>query len=476
MKTFDMGRIKNVHLMGIGGCGVGAIAKILIEMGYKVSGSDLKENANTIRLRDMGAHIFFGHLESNVREADLVVYSSAISKDNPELKEAQAKQIQTVPRAEMLSWIMSQSKVPIAIAGTHGKTTTTSMVSLVFDRTAQKPTFLIGGENNDVGGNAALGGGQYSIAEADESDGSFLLLRPRVEVVTNIEADHLDHYSGIEAVFKAFLDFTALLPPDGTLIICTDSEYNRKLLAEAETEAKIITYGLDRDAQLTARNIVPGEGSSKFEVYDKGKLLGEIKLNVPGRHNVENSLAAVACGLEAGIDFLGISSALRCFTGVKRRFQLIGKAMGVLIYDDYGHHPTEISVTLRSARSSWASVRRLICVFQPHRYTRTMHLKKEFGSCFTDADKVIITDIYAASEAPIAGISGQTLADEIASNGHKDVTYIQKKQEITDHLAGLVEEGDLVLTAGAGDIHLIGKELYARLRETQRKLNSPNGK
>ena len=471
-----MARIKNIHLIGIGGCGVGAVGKILLEMGYKVSGSDIKENANTMRLKEMGAHLFFGHEASNVREADIVVYSSAISKDNPEILEAAARQIQIIPRAEMLSWIMAQSKVSIAVAGTHGKTTTTSMVSLVFDRTGQNPTFLIGGENNDVGGNARMGKGHYSIAEADESDGSFLLLKPKIEVITNIEADHLDYYSGIDMIFKSFLDFTDLLPDTGTLIICGDSENNRKLLLETGTQAKVITYGIEKEAQIMAKNIVPGEGSSKFEVFNKGRLLGEIKLNVPGRHNVENSLAAIACGLCAGLDFLAISSALRCFTGVKRRFQLIGKAMGVLIYDDYGHHPTEIEVTLRSARISWASVKRIICVFQPHRYSRTMHLRKEFGKCFADADMVIVTDIYAASEAPIEGISGETVVDEINKNGKKDVVYIQKKQDITDHLFEIVKEGDLVITAGAGDIYLIGKELYARLREAQRIMNPPNGK
>ncbi len=465
MKQFDMNRAKNIHLIGIGGCGVGAIAKILIEMGYKVSGSDLKESANTIRLRDLGAHLFFEHAASNVREADIVVYSSAISKENPELAEALAKQIKCIPRAEMLSWILSQSKIPIAIAGTHGKTTTTSMASLVFDKCETNPTFLIGGETNDVGGNARKGNGRYAIAEADESDGSFLFLRPKISVVTNIEADHLDHYSGIENILDTFVEFVNLLPKDGCLILCADHPNNKILLKRIETEAKVVLYGVSEDSNIRARNITNGEGSIKFEVLKDGKPLGDVKLNVPGLQNMENSLAAIAIALESGLDFMSINSALRCFTGVRRRFQLIGKVAEILIYDDYGHHPTEISVTLKSAKQSWSSVKRLICVFQPHRYSRTMHLKEEFGKAFGEADNIIITDVYSAGEAPISGISGETIVDEIKKNKNSNVTYIPKKQEIADHIMNIVKAGDLVLTMGAGDIHIIGKEIYSRLRE-----------
>ena len=468
MKRFDMARIKNIHLIGIGGCGVGSIGKILLGMGYKISGSDLKESANTIRLRELGANLFFEHSASNVREADLVVYSSAISDTNPEMLEAKARQTPIIQRAEMLSWIMSQSKVPIAIAGTHGKTTTTSMTSLVFDRCGLNPTFLIGGENNDVGGNARLGDGKFSIAEADESDGSFIFLRPKISVITNIEADHLDHYADLKSIMDIFVEFANLLPKDGTLIICIDDENNKKLLSRIETEAKVVTYGFSNDAQIQAKNISFGEGSAKFEVFKEGRLLGEVKLNVPGMQNIENSLAAVCCGLEAGIDFMALNTALRCFTGVKRTFQLIGKARGVLIYDDYGHHPTEVAVTLRSAKSSWSQLNRVICVFQPHRFSRTMHLREEFGKCFKDADKVILTDVYSAGEASISGITGETLFDEVKKSGHKDVTYIQKKQDIPNHLLSILEEGDLVLTMGAGDIHTVGKELYSRMRESKK--------
>lgn len=466
MKQFDMSRIKNVHLVGIGGCGVGAIAKILVEMGYKVSGSDLKENANTIRLKDLGAHIFYGHASTNVREADIVVYTSAAAKDNPEIVEANERRIPSIPRAQMLSWILSQSKCPITIAGTHGKTTTTSMASLIFDKCGMNPTFLIGGETSDVGGNARLGNGKYAIAEADESDGSFLMLNSKMSVITNIEADHLDHYSGIDEILDTFARFANLLPKDGCLVLCSDHPNNKILMNNINQQTKVITYGFNDDACFKAKNITCGESSIKYEVYREKKSLGEVKLNIPGYQNVENSLAAIALADEAGIDFFGINSALRCFTGARRRFQLIGKVGDILIYDDYGHHPTEIMVTLKTAKSSWSSVKRVIAIFQPHRFTRTMHLRKEFGECFSFADVVIITDVYSAGENPIPGISGETIADEVKKNNKNQlVQYIPKKQDITNSVLDMVKDGDLVITIGAGDIHVIAKEIYSRLRE-----------
>ncbi len=465
MSQFDMSRVKNIHLMGIGGCGVGAIAKILCEMGYRVSGSDLKESANTIRLRDLGAHIYFEHNPSNVRDVDVVVYSTAISKDNPELAEALARQIKCIPRASMLSWIMSQSKIPIAIAGTHGKTTTTSMAALVFERCGTNPTFLIGGETNDVGGNAKKGSGDYSIAEADESDGTFLLLKPKISVITNIEADHLDYYNSFEKILDTFVDFANLLPSDGKLILCGDHPNNRIMLGKIETSAKVVTYGFCPDVDVRAVNIVEGEGCTRFEVVKDGESLGEANLNIPGLQNIENALAAISIGLEENLDFMSINTALTAFSGVRRRFQLVGKVAGVFIYDDYGHHPTEIEVTLRTAKKSWSAVKRVICVFQPHRYSRTMHLRKEFAQSFSNADHIIITDVYSAGESPIQGISGEILVDEMKAKGMKNVTYIQKKQNIAGHLEGFVKDGDLVITMGAGDIHVIGRELFSRLRE-----------
>lgn len=451
--------------MGIGGCGVGAIAKILLEMGRKVSGSDLKESANTIRLKEMGAHIFFEHVASNVREADIVVYSSAIDKNNPELLEARARQIKCIPRAEMLSWILAQSKTPIAIAGTHGKTTTTSMMSLVFDKCGLNPTFLIGGETTDVGGNARLGSGKYSIAEADESDGSFLFLRPKVSVITNIEADHLDHFGDIGKIRETFLEFANLLPKGGSLILCSDDAENMAMVEKLETQADVITYGFGEQAVFRARDITFGESSVKFEVLKKGRILGDVKLNIPGNHNVLNSLAAIAVGIGEGLDFMSINTALRCFTGVRRRFQLIGRVSGILIYDDYGHHPTEIAATLKAAKQGWSTVKRIICVFQPHRFSRTMHLREAFGSCFKDADQVVLTDIYSAGEAPISGISGETILDEVLKHKTDGVVYVPKKQDISNYLVDNAAPGDLIITMGAGDINTVGKEVYSRLRE-----------
>ncbi len=465
MAQLDISNYKNIHLIGIGGVGVGAIAKVLIEMGFKVSGSDLKESVNTIRLKEMGAHIFFGHSPSNVREADLVVFSSAIAKDNPEILEAKSRQIKCIPRAEMLSWILSQSKIPIAVAGTHGKTTTTSMLSLVFEKSGLNPTFLIGGETTDVGGNAKLGNGKYSIAEADESDGSFLLLNPKIIVLTNIEADHLDYFGDIQKVREAFLKFANSTPSAGKLVICADDPENNFVMENLESSADLITYGLSENAIFRARNITNGEGSIKFEVLRKGKLLGEIKLNIPGVHNVLNSLAAIAVGMNEGIDFVSINTALRCFTGVRRRFQLIGKAGGILIYDDYGHHPTEIAATLKAAKESISSAKRVICVFQPHRFSRTFHLKELFGKCFKDCDQLILTEVYSAGEAPISGVSGETILEEVLKNRQEGVLYLPKKQDITNYLFENAVSGDLIITMGAGDINTIGKELYSRLRE-----------
>lgn len=465
MKQFDISRAKNIHLMGIGGCGVGAIAKVLLEMGFNVSGSDIKESANTIRLKEMGARIFFEHSASNVRGADIVVYSSAIDKNNPELLEARTSQIRCVPRAEMLSWILAQSKTSIAIAGTHGKTTTTSMMSLLFDKCGLNPTFLIGGETTDVGGNARLGNGKYSIAEADESDGSFLFLRPKISVITNIEADHLDHFGDIVKVREAFLQFADLLPKGGSLVVCSDDPENLGVLEKIETQADVITYGLGDQAMIRGRNIIFGESSVKFEVLKKGRLLGDVKLNVPGSHNVLNALAAITVGIDEGIDFMSINTALRCFTGVRRRFQLIGRVSGILIYDDYGHHPTEIAATLKAAKQSWSAVKRIICVFQPHRFSRTMHLRESFGACFKDADQVILTDIYAAGEAPISGISGETVLDEVLKHKEGGVVYLPKKQDISNYLLENAVSGDLIITMGAGDINTVGKEVYSRLRE-----------
>lgn len=464
MNPVDMSRIKNIHLIGIGGVGMSAIAKILFQMGYKVTGSDIKESSNTIRLKGWGIQVYLGHRESQIRGSDLVVYSSAIPKDNVELIEAEGRQIPIWQRAEMLAWIMNKFEVPIGISGTHGKTTTTSMISLILDRYNLDPTFLIGGEANDVDGNAKLGQGKYVVAEADESDGSFLRLKPKIAVVTNIEGDHLDFFGNLEKVIEIFVEYVRGVPPDGAVIVCSDQAGNKDLLKRLGQEKKIITYGLGEEARLRATNIKFDKGNSEFEVILNGTNLGEVKLSIPGMQNILNSLAALAVGLEVGLDFVVMSTILSSFKSVKRRFQLIGRMDNIMIVDDYAHHPTEVKATLEAAKRGWPEAR-IVSVFQPHRYTRTLYLHEEFGSAFAEADIVVLTDVYSAGEEKISGISGKTIAEAVERIGGREVIYIPKKEKIADYLIKILKPGDMVITAGAGDIYTVAKELLTRLKQ-----------
>jgi len=465
-----MSRIKNVHLIGIGGCGMSAIARILFEMGYKVSGSDMKESSNTVRLKDYKIEIFYKHSDSNVRTADLVIYSSAITKDNIEIKEAESRSIPIVSRAEMLSWIMKQSQLSIGVAGTHGKTTTTSMISILYDKCGLNPTYLIGGERNDVLDNAKIGDGKYVVAEADESDGSFLILDPKVAIITNIEADHLDHYGTIDNIMSAFIEYANKIPSDGFIVICSDLNNTRLLLDKINSDKKIIKYGFDEGSDIRATNLSFCGFSSVFTVEYNGTKLGEVTLNIPGKQNISNCLAALAVGMQSGLEFTACATALASFTGTRRRFQTIGEINNILVVDDYAHHPTEISATLEAARLGWGSDRRVICVFQPHRYTRTMHLKDEFAGAFDLADIAIITDVYSAGEAPISGISGKSIVDCISVKPNLIIEYIPKKEKIADYLVSILKPKDILLTLGAGDIFTVGKEVLARLRESDRQL------
>ena len=408
----SMERVRRVHLVGIGGCGMSAIAKILHEKGYKVSGSDLKESSNTIRLKDAGVKVFIGHHKENVRGADLVVFSTAISRDNPEEKEARARGVKMCKRAEMLAWIMDQFRVRIAVAGTHGKTTTTSMLAQIFLGYGQDPTFLIGGETDPVDGNARLGNSPFIIAEADESDGSFLILNPNIAIITNIEDDHLDYFSGLDEIKDIFKVFAKKLGAEGELIINVDEKNAAALSQELKDEVKIHTYGLLTTAQLYARDVKFFKGYSTFEAVYKGRALGKVKLLVPGWQNISNALAALYVGLLNGLDFKMMASNLQSFRGANRRFQLIGEVDSIKIYDDYAHHPTEVEMTIQAAKLNHPGSR-VVCVFQPHRYTRTQHFYKEFGAALSDADVVVVTDIYAASEKPISGVSAQLIFDEI---------------------------------------------------------------
>ena len=452
----DMNKIRTVHFVGIGGCGMSALAKILIKKGYNVSGSDIKESANTIRMKELGARVFIGHDKTNVRGADLTVISSAIPKGNVEVEGSISSGIPTQKRAAMLSWIMDQFKVRIAVAGTHGKTTTTSMISTMLSRCEKDPTFLIGGEANDVDGNARLGIGPYVVAEADESDGSFLLLHPTVAVITNIEADHMEYFGSFNRVVDAFSSFARLVPDDGVIIMGVNGK-GMDAVKKNVTNKKLITYGLSEGFDFYAKNFRFNERRSKFDVYKNDKKLGAVTLCVPGSQNIENALAAIAVGYHLNCNFSGISSGLQFFTGAKRRFQIIGEVKDIMVVDDYGHHPTEVKRTLEAAKLGYPD-RRIICIFQPHRFTRTLRLYEEFGSAFDNADITIISDIYSAGEAPIEGISGKTIYEEVKKNA-KNTMYIKKKEQIAGHVMEIARPKDIIMTMGAGDINNIGKEI-----------------
>ncbi|MFC1511081.1 UDP-N-acetylmuramate--L-alanine ligase [Candidatus Margulisiibacteriota bacterium] len=458
MPDLDMQRMRNIHFVGIGGCGMSGLAKVLHEMGYRVTGTDTKEGPNTIRLKDLGVKIFIGHNEAPVREADLLVYSSAVVPDNVELMAARAKGIPVLQRAEMLSWIMEQSKQKIAIAGTHGKTTTTAMLAKVLDAGRLKPTYLIGCDMDYVEGNAKLGNGKYAVAEADESDSSFLHLSPSVGVITNIEDDHMERFISFKALVETFKQFADNVSSDGFLVVDANDPNNQEIMRSVK--ARYITYGLQGEVEYSARNLNFKYFTSRYTLVRAGQDVGEVMLSVPGWQNVLNSLPVFAIGFEFGLDFNFIAGALRSFTGARRRFQIVGKFKDILIIDDYAHHPTEIRATLAAARGGWPG-KRIVCVFQPHRYSRTMLLKDQFIRAFGDADKVVITDIYSASEQPIPGISGQVIADGITD---KDVEYIPRKEKIADYLMRDKQDGDLVLTLGAGDIYTVAREFFSRLK------------
>jgi len=461
MADLDMERIKNIHLIGVGGCGMSGLAKILHEMGYKVSGSDSREGPNTLRLKDLGVKIHIDHNESQVREADLVVYSSAVTEKNVEMQQALAKGVPIIKRAEMLSWIINRSRIRIAVAGTHGKTTTTAMIAKVLDAAKMSPTYFIGCDMDYAEGNAKLGGGGYAVAEADESDSSFLCLSPTAAVITNIEADHMEKFGTMEAVFSAFQQFADRVSPDGFIAVDAGDPFNQKLMTTVKK--RFITYALKAPAQYMAKDLSFKNFGSRYHLFKDQEELGEVELLVPGWQNVLNSLAVFAVCTECGLDFGAITSGLRTFVGARRRFQTVGEQNDILIVDDYAHHPTEIKATLSAARSGWPE-RRIICIFQPHRYSRTMLLKDQFAQAFVDADKVIITDVYAASEAPIPGVSGQTIAKAVKN---KEVRYIKRKENISAELVKELKPGDLILTLGAGDIYTVGKELLTRLKINQ---------
>jgi UDP-N-acetylmuramate--alanine ligase len=452
-------RYRQIHFVGIGGAGMSGIAEVLLNMGYRVTGSDWKRSETVERLERLGAKVFAGHDESHVEGAHVVVYSSAVARDNVEVIAARTRQIPVIPRAEMLAELM-RLKYGIAVAGTHGKTTTTSMVAAVVAEARLDPTVVVGGRIGSLAGNARLGQGEYLVAEADESDGSFLKLAPTIAVVTTIDAEHLDHWGTLEELSRAFLTFINKVPFYGAAVLCLDQP-NIQLLIPA-VEKRMVTYGLESGADLTARRLQLRGMTSRFEVLLRGTLLGECGLQVPGRHNVANALAAIGVGLELEIAFVTIQKALAGFSGVQRRFQVLGEAAGVLIVDDYGHHPAEIRATLAAAKAGFE--RRVVTVFQPHRYTRTHRLRQDFLTAFNQSDALVMMDIYAAGEPPIEGVTAAQLADAIRAHGHRDVVYLGSDRErLLRHLCETTRPGDLVLTLGAGDVGQLGPHLLHRL-------------
>ncbi len=453
-------KIEKIHFVGIGGIGMSGIAEVLLNLGYKVSGSDLRASDITERLSSFGAEISIGHDASNISNANVVVISSAVHDDNPEVTEARRLHIPVIPRAEMLAELM-RMKYGIAVAGTHGKTTTTSMAATILEHAGIDPTIVIGGKLNATGANASLGRGEFLLAEADESDGSFLLLSPTIAVVTNIDADHLDHYSGIAEIKEAFVDFINKVPFYGLAVLCLDDPNIREILPRVKK--RYTTYGLSNQADVRATHVTHHEFSTSFIAHYKGYRLGEVKFSMPGAHNVLNALACIAISLELDIPFVVIQEAFARFSGVGRRFTVKGEPDGIMIVDDYGHHPAEIRATLAAARSGWPE-RRIIAVFQPHRYTRTRELFDEFVTAFYDAGILVITGIYAAGEEPIDGADASRLADEALRHGQKNVMYIGDRMKIPGYLSGVARKGDIVITLGAGNIWQQGEELLKILQ------------
>ena len=452
-------KIRRIHFVGIGGIGMSGIAEVLHNLGYLVSGSDSRESETTRRLASLGVRVVIGHQAENLGEADVVVRSSAVGQENAEVAAARQRLVPVIQRAEMLAELM-RMKYGVAVAGTHGKTTTTSMVATVLARGGLDPTMVIGGRLNALGSNAKLGRGDFLVAEADESDGSFLKLSPTIAVVTTVDAEHLDYYRDLAHIQDTFVEFINKVPFYGMAVLCLDQENIQALLPRVEK--RYVTYGLRSQADVLARDVEFAGMTSACRVFWKGELLGRLALNVPGLHNVYNALAAVVVGMDLDLRFEVIRDALAEFTGVDRRFQVRGEAGGITVVDDYAHHPVELKATLNAAKDGFG--RRVIAVFQPHRYSRTQALLGEFSTAFYQADRLFVTEIYPAGEAPIPGVSGRQIADGVAGHGHRHVTYVADKSELAKAVLDQSAPGDMVLTLGAGDVWRVGEEILDRLR------------
>ncbi len=453
--------IKKLHFVGIGGIGMSGIAEILMDQGFAISGSDKAASDNTVRMESLGAKVYIGHDAKNMApDVDALVYSSAVTPENPEVVEAQRRKIPVIRRAEMLAEVM-RLKYGIGIAGTHGKTTTTSMVSLVLMEGGVDPTVIVGGRLRGLAGsNARLGKGEFIVVEADEFDRSFLSITPTIAVLTTLETDHLDCYRDLEDIKSAFIQFAQKVPFYGFVVLCLDEPALQNIMPKIKK--KIITYGLNGQADVQAVDIRHKENTTAFIVVRDGKELGEITLQIPGKHNVQNALAAVAVGLELNVPFEKVKAGIEKFTGVFRRWEVKADVAGIMVVDDYAHHPTEISVTLAGVKSGWR--RRVVCVFQPHLYSRTRDFYEDFGRSFFNADVLVLTDIYPAREEPIQGITGELIANTAKEFGHKNVHYVADKKTVPGFLMSIKQPGDIIITMGAGDIWKFGEDFIKQLK------------
>lgn len=461
------GRARGIHFVGVGGIGMSGIAELLVNLGYQVSGSDAKKSEITDRLQTLGARIAIGHAAENIGDADVVVVSSAVRPDNPEVAAARARHTPVIPRAEMLAELM-RLRFGIAIAGAHGKTTTTSMVAWMLERAGLDPTAVIGGRLSAFGSNARLGAGPLMVVEADESDRSFLKLSPSIAVITNIDREHMEAYGTFDRVLDAFVDFADKVPFYGAVVACIDDPHVRALLPRLSR--RVITYGFSEDADVRGFDAVTDGRMARCRVHYQvpghpdGAGTGELGVSVPGIHNLQNALAAITVGVELGVPFEKMAAALAEFRGADRRYQIKGTVGGVTVVDDYGHHPTEIAAVLKAARSG--SPGRIIAVFQPHRFSRTRDLLTEFGAVLAEADVTVLTDIYPAGETPIPGILSAAIADEIRRQNRGDVDAVVPLEDLPKHVAARVKDGDVVLTLGAGSIGAVGDLILHELRRT----------
>lgn len=455
--------VKNIHFIGIGGIGMSGIAEVLCNLGFNVAGSDANRSKNTDRLETLfNISIYEGHAAENIGDAQVVVYSSAVKDDNPEVIAAKAKGIPVIPRAEMLAELMLLKPYAVAVSGTHGKTSTTSMVATILGHAGFDPTTVVGGVVDTLGSNARLGSSEWFVTEADESDRSFLMLYPTIAVVTNIDKEHMESYKGMDDVVQCFTDFVNKVPFFGAAIICLDDPNVQLIIPQIKRRR--VTYGMTAQADISAHDIRYNDTfGSTFTVWKGTEVLGDIELPVPGKHNVYNALAATAVALEMEIPFERVASAFTGFKNANRRFQFKGEAQGVTVVDDYGHHPTEILATLSAAKNS-SNGKRTVVVFQPHRYSRTQELMDEFALAFNNADVLYVLDIYAASEKPIEGITAEVLTDNIRKYGHKNASYIGDIEGAADRVIENLQEGDLVITLGAGSVTRLSDEIVEKLK------------